>query len=194
MEAAAAEFTEMADQDLELVERHRYGDSTAFDEVYERYSPMVYNLALRLAGSTEEAEDLCQETFLKIYRHLAGFQGRSSLSTWIYRVALNNCRSRYRRQRRWRTRLLPDSTEQLERLEDGRRGPEERAVARDSVETISAAIVQLPRIFREAVVLRDIESLSYEEIAEVLGLRIGTVRSRIARGRDRLRSLLKEPD
>lgn len=181
----------MTDADLDLAQRHRYGDETAFEEIYERFGSMVFNLALRLCGEPEEAADLSQETFLKIHRHLSGFRGRSSLKTWVYRVTVNCCRSRYKRQRAWRTRVLPDSEEKLELLRDGRRSPEERAIARGAVDRIEEALAQLPAIYREAVLLRDIEGLTYEEISRVLGQRLGTVRSRIARGRDRLRALLE---
>ena len=83
--------------DVALVERHRCGDLQAFDEVYERFGEMVYNLALRLAGNREEAADLTQEIFLRIYRHLGSFGGRSTLKTWVFRIALNHCRDRLSR-------------------------------------------------------------------------------------------------
>lgn len=177
--------------DLDLAQRHRYGDEGAFDEVYERFGTMVYNLALRWCGEPEEAADLSQEAFLKIHRHLAGFRGRSSLKTWIYRVTLNCCRSRYKRQQSWRSRVLPVSDEKLQNLPDRHRSPEERAIARGTVRSIEEALGELPTIYREAIVLRDLEGLTYEEISRVSGLRLGTVRSRIARGRDRLRALLE---
>lgn len=191
MEAATARVSTMTETDRDLAQRHRYGDETAFEEIYDRFGAMVFNLALRLCGEPEEAADLSQETFLKIHRHLAGFRGRSSLKTWVYRVAINCCRSRYKRQRVWRSRLLSDSEERLERLPDSRRSPEERAIARSAVDSIEQALDQLPPIYREAVLLRDIEGLTYEEISHVLGQRLGTVRSRIARGRERLRVLLE---
>jgi RNA polymerase sigma-70 factor (ECF subfamily) len=181
----------MNDTDLDLTVRHRYGDEEAFEEIYRRFSQMVFNLALRMTGDPDEAADLSQETFLRIHRHLGGFKGRSSLKTWIYRVTVNCCRSRLRRTgRRKRMAVLADP-ETLARHPDSRRGPEEEALARDDEEVLAAALTHLPAVFREAVLLRDIEGLSYEEIAAVLGVRIGTVRSRIARGRDRLRLLLE---
>lgn len=181
----------MTDADLELVERHRYGDSGAFKELYRSYGSMVYNLALRLTGDAEEAADLCQETFLRVHRHLVGFEGRCSLRTWIYRVALNCCRSHFRRQRAWRAVRSPDSEQELKKLAARGRSPEQRAMARGTAERVATALAELPRIFREAVVLRDLEGLSYAEIAALLKLRPGTVRSRIARGRERLRLMLE---
>jgi len=191
MDAATVRESMRPEADLDLAQRHRYGDETAFEEIYDRFGGMVFNLALRLSGEPEEAADLSQETFLKIHRHLSGFRGRSSLKTWVYRVAVNCCRSRYKKQSAWRSRLLPESEEKLERLPDRRRSPEERAIARGAVGRIAQALAELPTIYREAVLLRDIEGLTYEEMSQVLGLRLGTVRSRIARGRDRLRVLLE---
>jgi RNA polymerase sigma-70 factor (ECF subfamily) len=190
MATATATSAATGESDRRLVERHRYGDSQAFEELYERFNPMVYNLALRMTGEPADAADLSQEIFLRVYRHLGKFRGRSSLKTWVYRVAINCCRSRYRHQLWWRRDRISEPAV-LESLADRRRGPEDRALAQDAGETVHRALRQLPVNFREAVVLRDIEGLSYEEIATITGLRLGTVRSRIARGRDRLRLLLE---
>jgi RNA polymerase sigma-70 factor, ECF subfamily len=177
--------------DIELVERHRCGDAQAFDEVYARFGEMVFNLAFRLSGNYEEAADLTQEVFLRVYRHLASFGGRSSLKTWIFRIALNHCRDRLSR---WRplTQPIGENTDEGElAYPDPSRGPEEMAVAAAEQRRVAHGLARLPGAFREAVILRDLEGLSYEEIAEVLGVRIGTVRSRIARGREQLRALLE---
>jgi RNA polymerase sigma-70 factor (ECF subfamily) len=178
--------------DVALVERHRCGDLQAFDEVYERFGEMVYNLALRLAGNREEAADLTQEIFLRIFRHLGSFGGRSTLKTWVFRIAINHCRDRL-------SRHYPVTQSIDEDVEDGGgvtiadpgRGPEELAVAHDQGRRVMEGLSRVQPVFREAVVLRDLEGLSYEEIAEVLGVRVGTVRSRIARGREQLRILLE---
>jgi RNA polymerase sigma-70 factor (ECF subfamily) len=190
--------------DRALAERHRTGDPEAFAEIYREYAEMVFNLALRLAGDRERAADLSQEIFLRIYRHLEGFRGRSSLKTWIYRVAVNHCRSRLRRRALVFEQLVPgrgsagdagrEERDPLLDLADPRRGPEERALAGDAERILQEALAGLPAVYREAVVLRDVEDLSYEEIAEVLGVRVGTVRSRIARGRRRLADLLRESE
>lgn len=180
--------------DLGLVERHRHGDPEAFEEVYRRFESLVYNLALRMSGRPEDAADLAQDVFLRIYRNLGGFRGRSSLKTWVFRVALNCCRSRLRRRQRRRGLDVHEPERRLENLPDPGRGPEERALVHDLGGRLERALGELPLPFREAVVLRDIHGLTYQEIALVAGVRIGTVRSRIARGRDRLRERLeKEP-
>lgn len=177
--------------DRELAERHRWGDAEAFDEVYKRFAAMVFGLAFRLAGRADRAEDLSQEVFIRVFRHLGRFDGRSSLKTWIYRVAINHCRSRLGR-RKWPTQsLIEDDVEQGVQLIDQRRGPEARTLADDTGRRIALALADVKPVFREAVVLRDLEGLTYDEIAEVLGVRIGTVRSRIARGRERLRKVLE---
>jgi RNA polymerase sigma-70 factor (ECF subfamily) len=177
--------------DVELVERHRCGDVRAFNEVYARFEEMVYNLSFRLSGNYEEAADLTQEIFLRVYRHLGSFGGRSSLKTWIFRIAVNHCRDRLSRWRPLTQPLGEDVGEGEVVYADPSRGPEELAMAADEGRRVAEGLARLPPVFREAVVLRDIEGLSYEEIAEVLGVRIGTVRSRIARGRDQLRVLLE---
>jgi RNA polymerase sigma-70 factor (ECF subfamily) len=182
--AAAAEAAALGGEERALVERHRYGDPGAFEEVYERFGEMVFNLALRLAGDREEAADLTQEAFLRVYRHLGKFGGRSTLKTWVYRVALNHCRSRLARRR---------SAEPLGAAEpvDPARGPEARALAGDAGRRVAAALAALPPAFREAVVLRDLEGLSYEEIAEVTGAPLGTVKVHIFRARKELAKNMK---
>lgn len=180
------------DLDIELVERHRCGDDAAFDEVYERFGEMVYNLALRLSGNREEAADLTQEIFLRIYRHLGSFGGRSTLKTWVFRVAVNHCRDRLSRHQVETEPILDGVEEREVAFADPARSPEELALAADDGRRVTAGLACLAPCFREAVVLRDLEGLSYEEIADVLGVRVGTVRSRIARGRDQLRVLLEK--
>jgi RNA polymerase sigma-70 factor (ECF subfamily) len=182
------------DLDLELVERHRFGDAQAFDEIYHRFDQMAYNLAFRLSGDAEVAADLTQEIFLRVFRHIGQFRGHSSLKTWIFRIAVNHCRSSLGRKHLLTQPFVDEPGEGGVlglNLPDPSRGPEDLAVAADESRRVAAGLARVPPKFREAVVLRDLEGLSYEEIAEVLGVRIGTVRSRIARGREQLRDLLE---
>jgi RNA polymerase sigma-70 factor, ECF subfamily len=178
-----------AHRDFDLADRHRYGDETAFRELYDRFSPMVFNLSLRLSGDPVRAQDLSQEIFLRVWKGLPRYRGGSSLKTWIYRIALNHCRGRLRR------RSLEIEEWTVEQWDGGptdpARGPEEALLARDDGRRVAAALLRLPVRFREAVVLRDLEGLSYQEVAAILRVRSGTVRSRIARGRERLRVLLE---
>lgn len=178
--------------DLDLATRHRYGDPQAFEEVHERFAQMVFNLAYRMSGTIEVAEDLAQETFIRIYRHLGRFNGRSTLKTWVYRVTVNHCRSKLGRRRYPSQPLAEENAGEGVKLVDEGRSPEDLTVARDTGRQVSRALLEVGVVFREAVILRDLEGLSYDEIAEVLGVRIGTVRSRIARGRERLRIVLEK--
>lgn len=192
MAATTAATSLSTNTDLDLAMRHRYGDEEAFEEVYSRFAKMVFNLAYRMSGKADEAEDLSQEVFLRIYRHLGRFNGRSALKTWIYRVTLNHCRSKLGRRRYPTQPLAEENDGEGARLVDENRSPEEKALARDTGRQVSRALRQVKPVFREAVVLRDLQGLSYDEIAEVLKVRIGTVRSRIARGRERLRIVLEK--
>lgn len=180
------------DDERTLVERHRYGDPEAFAEVYEKYSGMVYNLALRMSGSADRAQDLSQDVFLRVYRSLGRFRGQSSLKTWIYRICVNQCRSRLARRRLQPEPHSRDGAAVESEPVDRSRGPEDLAMARETARRVEAALMRVPRVFRESVILRDLEGLSYQEIGSILGIRVGTVRSRIARGRDQLRRVLEE--
>jgi RNA polymerase sigma-70 factor, ECF subfamily len=174
------------------VSRFLAGDVTGFEVIVRRYSGMVFGLAARLVGPFD-AEDVVQETFLRAYRSLESFRGESSLKTWLYAIALN--RVRVRRGTLARLRGLfgagsgptPDFS-LLDNATDPERTPEENALLSDQRRRLRKAVLDLPEEFRTAVVLRDLEGLSYEEVASVLTVPIGTVRSRLARGR----ALLKE--
>lgn len=191
----AAELEPAADPraaELALVDRHRHGDPDAFLELYRTHAGMAYSVALRMSGDPDEAADLTQEIFLRVFRHLGRFRGGSRLKTWLYRVALNHCRSKLGR-RRPSGPSLDDEETRIEAV-DPRRNPEERAASGERAHQLSRALLALDPVFREAVVLRDVEELGYEEIAQVLRVPIGTVRSRIARGRARLREIVLEEE
>lgn len=190
MDAWVVRSAGIADAERELVERHATGDAGAFDEVYTRFSGMVYRLALRMSGGREEALDIAQEVFLRIHRHLAGFRGGSSLKTWVYRITLNQCRTAGLRSRSRSASI--DDQEAAIAVIDPAAGPEALAARSEFFARVERALAALPPEFREALVLRDVDELSYEEIATVLRVPLGTVRSRIARGRERLRAQLEE--
>ena len=158
-------------------------------EIFDSYQSMIYNLALRYCGDPSKAEDLAQEALLKVATKLHTFRGRSSLKTWIYRVAVNSFRSRLRR-RRLETRSLDDAVTAKEPV-DRATSPEQRADGAERNSQLARALATLPRSFREAVLLRDVEGLSYGEISQITRCRLGTVRSRIARGREALRKTLE---
>jgi RNA polymerase sigma-70 factor (ECF subfamily) len=187
----------------ELISRLRAGEMNAFEDLVFEYQPLVYALSLRILNDAEDARDATQETFLKVYRHFERFRGEASLKTWICRIAINQARSTerwWRRRFRRETSSLDDS---LSAGEDSRpvtellaspgATPEAAAIARERSERIERGLATLKNDFRTAVILRDLEGMSYEEIAYALDISIGTVKSRIARGREMLRQyLLKE--
>jgi RNA polymerase sigma-70 factor (ECF subfamily) len=183
-------------EDLRLVDALRDGAESAYEELITRFQQPVYALALRLLDDQGEACDVVQEVFLKVFRNIGSFRGQSSLKTWIYRITVNeahNARRWFFRHRRREVELdhAPEDTRDWkEIIPDGSRSPYDVALDREQHVMIEAALERINPIFREAVVLRDIMDLSYEEIAEVLGVSLGTVKSRILRGREALREKL----
>lgn len=189
-----------AGQVAQLVRRARAGDHAAFDALVEEYSSQVYNLALRITGSREEAEDCVQEAFLRAYAALPRFRGRAAFSTWLYRVALNVACDAARRRRRAPLAVselatgedpAPDLDRPLgEGLPPRRESPEEGAILHQRRRVILEAIQRLPEHQRAVLVLYDLQGFSYEEIARITGARVGTVKSRLSRARLALRDLL----
>jgi RNA polymerase sigma-70 factor (ECF subfamily) len=183
-------------EDLRLIEALRGGSDAAYEELIQRFQQPVYALALRLLDDQGEACDVVQEVFLKVFRNIGSFRGQSSLKTWIYRITVNeahNARRWFFRHRRREVELdqsQDDSRDWKEVIADGSRSPFDVAFDREQHVMIEAALERINPIFREAVVLRDITDLSYEEIAEILGVSLGTVKSRILRGREALREKL----
>jgi RNA polymerase sigma-70 factor (ECF subfamily) len=199
-EAAAASPSEVrAAGEAQFVERLRAGEAAAFDRLVQERSGDVYALLYRLTEDAEEARDLTQETFLRAFQSISRFRGDADLKTWLYRIAINQARNRWR----WWRRRRRDQTVSLD-AERGERqetlsaslpdrlqpDPEQETLARERERVLSRALQTLGRPFREAVVLRDVEGLSYEEIAATLEISIGTVKSRLSRGRIELRRKL----
>jgi len=182
--------------DLRLVESLRQGSEWAYEELLARFQQPVYTLALRLLNNPSEACDVVQEVFLKVFRNVGNFHGRSTLKTWIYRITVNeahNARRWFFRHRHREVELDANPNEKRdwkEIIPDNNRSPFDVAFDREQHVMIEAALERINPIFRESVVLRDITDLSYEEIAGVLGVSLGTVKSRILRGREALREEL----
>ena len=179
-----------------LVERCRRGDPLAFARLVSLHEGMVLNLAARLLGDPEEAKDIAQDVFLQVYRTLPRFEGRSTVRTWIYRIVVNQCRNR---QRWWRRRRRASSCpiEEISAADEARMsavapaaGPFERLARRERARRMEVALLALSFDHRAVLLLREVEGLSCEEIASTLALPIGTVKSRLARGRDGLRRAL----
>ena len=170
--------------------------SLVFDELFERYQSMVFNLAYRILGDREEALDISQEVFLIIYRKMHRFRGDSSLKTWIYRIAINRASNRYRWWNRLRRRGTVSLDQHLARgaglnlsetLETDDRSPEENLLSKERSLEIQRSLLHLPVSQRVAIIMRDIQGMSYEEIAAATQTSLGTVKSRIARGREELK-------
>ncbi len=182
--------------DLRLIEALREGSEPAYEELLARFQQPVYTLSLRLLDDPAEASDVVQEVFLKIFRNIGSFRGQSTLKTWIYRITVNeahNARRWFFRHKRKEVELDTSPEEARnwkEIIADGSRSPFDEAVDHEQHAMIEAALERINPIFREAVVLRDITDMSYEEIAEILGVSLGTVKSRILRGREALREEL----
>lgn len=177
-------------QDLELVSRARGGDVAAFTELVRRYETRIWNLAYRLVSNADDAADVAQETFLAAFEGLKRFRAESSFYTWLYRIAVNRALA-HRAARAGRRDAAAGDGAALETAADGGAGPEASAAARERSAAIDTAIRRLPEDFRAVVVLKDVEGLEYEEIAEALGIALGTVKSRLHRGRMILRDALR---
>ena len=180
--------------DLDLIEGLRNGVESAYERLIALYQQPVYNLVFRLLNDPSDACDVVQEVFVKIFRNIKAFRGQSSLKTWVYRIALNEAHNRRRwfgRHKRQEVDLERDEAltglSLQETLPDSGSSPFELALSVEAQNLIEEALQALSPAFREAVVLRDVEELSYEEISDVLGINIGTVKSRILRGREALR-------
>src|SRR6185369_16840309 len=198
--ASAAEIEVRPTPDEQFLERLRRGDAAAYERLVAEHSGDVYALLFRLTSDSEEARDLTQETFLRAFQSIGRFRGDASLKTWIYRIGINQARNRWR----WWRRRRRDVTVSLDATDDQREqplaatlpcenspSPEQQTLAREREAQLREALCGLRRSYREAVILRDVEGFSYEEIAQTLQISIGTVKSRISRGRLELRQQLE---
>ena len=180
--------------DEDLIERFQQGEVASFNELVNRYKDPLFNYVSRMLKDPVYAEDIVQETFVRVYRNKDRYQKIAKFSTWIYTIAINLTKTEIRRQnlRRFysisqqndegKTFELPDHKVNIEK------GTEDTIIG----EHIREAIDKLPKTFREVIILRDIQELSYEEISKIVGVPLGTIKSRVNRGRNRLQKLLKD--
>ena len=177
-----------------LIKRVLAGDPEAFSDLMAIHEKQVYNLCLRMTGHPEDAQDLAQEAFIKAWRGLRFYKFESSFSTWLYRLTSNVCIDFLRQQKRRATGSLTVTDEEGEETEleivDPAPLPEQQASDREDQAQIAEALNQLEVEFRLALTLRVVDDLSYEQIGEVLDLKPGTVKSRIARARTKLKKIL----
>jgi RNA polymerase sigma-70 factor (ECF subfamily) len=166
-----------AAQDAELLARVVGGDHEAFNQIMRNNEDRVFSVCLRIMGDRDHALDATQETFLTAFRKADQFQGNSALGTWIYRIAVNTCYDMLRKQKRRKTDPIP---EHLDPADHAALDAVDSAALRPEIEL---ALLALPPEFRSAVVLSDIEGMGLPEVADVLGVPVGTVKSRVFRGR-----------
>ncbi|MDB6166942.1 MAG: polymerase subunit sigma-24 [Lacunisphaera sp.] len=194
-------FASVAAQDADLVRRFNSGDETAFAEIMERYRAHVLALVRRSLNNDHDAEDITQDTFIRAHRGLANFRGESALSTWLFRIALNLARNRYwyffRRQRHNTISLDQPITENqsyglTEVMAADSPSPLRQAMHNEFVDLVAHCLDRLEGPYREILRMRYIRHYSYEEIGEALHINFGTVKSRVARAREKLRKLILE--
>ena len=198
--ATAASVEPRSANETQFIERLKRGDAAAFEVLIAERSGEIYGLLYRLTENSEEARDLTQETFLRAFQSIENFRGEADLRTWIYRIAINQARNRWR----WWRRRRRDSTVSLDSRDerdnklikvmlpaDNGNTPEQDTLAHERERVLRTALASLGRAYRETVILRDIEGFSYEEVAATLRISIGTVKSRLARGRAELRRKLE---
>ena len=183
-------------QDELLIRRAQSGDEGAFEQLLLAHQKSVYNLCLRMAGNPDDALDLSQEAFIRAWRALGQYQFDAAFSTWLFRLTSNICIDFLRKQKRQQHMSLTATDEDESGEEfavpDPAPGPEEQAVHNERRQAVARAMAALPEDYRAVMQLRAVEELSYEQIAEILDIKVGTVKSRLARARTQLRKILKD--
>lgn len=171
----------------QLIERAIRGDAHAFNELMSAQERRMFAVAMRMFGNREDAEDCLQDAMIRIYRAISGFKFQSSFSTWVYRVTMNTCLDELRRRKNRPNTSLDGLLDAGWMPADGQDTPEQHAIRSEVRGSLYGFIGELPEDMRAAVVLRDIQGLAYEDIATALDTNVGTVKSRISRGREKLR-------
>ena len=182
----------MPTEETQLIRRAQCGDRDAFAQLLKRFKQPVYHQALRMVGHAEDAADLTQEVFLKVWQGLPSFQGDSTFSTWLYRLVSNACVDLLRRDGRRRASAGPSLDDEELNLDvpDPAPSPQDAAERQELREEIERGLSALSPEHREVLILREIHQLRYDEIADSLSLDVGTVKSRISRARKQLRNFL----
>jgi RNA polymerase sigma-70 factor (ECF subfamily) len=191
--------SEMSSEDAQLIARFLDRDEQAFDQLVLKYQHLVYNLCLRMLENPEDAADCAQETFIKVYQALKGFRFESSFSTWLYRITINNCKNKVNsKERRTRNQMIaidhletPEGERVPLEIKDDGESPAYLVEQKMTLEMILKAIGALPADQKILVILCDIDDRSYDEIVQITGLKLGTVKSRLARARYQLRKRLE---
>jgi RNA polymerase sigma-70 factor, ECF subfamily len=174
--------------DRELLTRCKGGDRAAFEQLVLKYQDRIYNLCRHMLQDADDARDAAQDVFIKAYGNLKGYRPEASLYTWIYRIAVNTCLD-YNKKSRPETF---DEESEVDNVASSKPSPERLYQSKETGRLIEAALQKLPKKLRAAIVLKEIEELSYEEIADTLDTSVGTVKSRISRAREELQKLLEK--
>lgn len=174
----------------ELIARLQKRDEAAFEELIRQYEKKVYTLCFRMCGNSEDAEEAAQDAFLALWRGIDRFRQESSLSTWIYRLATNACIDTLRRRKKQSGSVSLDDEELFVDAVDTSPQPQETVEHRETQKLLQEGLSALPEEYRKVLILREVEGLSYTEIAESASIELGTVKSRISRGRSLLRNFL----
>lgn len=195
-QARVSTWADVGGREAALIQRCAEGDEAAYSELLGEHQRMVIQLAVNLLGDRDEALDLSQEVFLRVFRTIHRFRGQSSLRTWIYRIAVNQARNR---QRFWRRRHRADQISldlhvaaHGDLPSSGGSGPDRLLAQKELASRLEHALEHLPFDQRTAIILREVDGLSYDEIAYSLGVAVGTVKSRLTRARQALRLELRE--
>lgn len=198
MNAEKKTRSDSSENDTDLVYAFKRGNHSAFEKIVLKYQDRVYNLCYRFLGDRQEAEDSAQEIFIKVYKALKGFRLKSSFYTWLYRIAVNTCKNRIKslEYRRSKSRVSTDDDQEnkdygIPVFTDQNNLPDINLEQREKIKRIQEAINSLPPDQKMMVILRDIEGLSYEEIAGITNSRLGTVKSKLSRARLSLRNKLE---
>ena len=171
----------------ELIQKAGRGDAYAFEQLMAAHENKMYAVALRMCGNREDAQDCLQEAMIRVFRSISGFKGQSSFSTWVYRITMNTCLDELRRRKNRPNTSLDGLYDAGWSPVDPGQTPEKSALIKDMRRQLQAFIRELPEDMRAAIVLRDVEGYSYDEIASMLDVNVGTIKSRISRGREKLR-------
>ena len=175
-----------------LLRRACKGDVQAFEELMQSHESRIYAIALRMMGNREDAQDCAQEAMVRIYRAMGSFKGQSALATWIYRITMNTCLDELRRRKARKVTSLDSLVDNGWSPTDTGDTPEEHGLHVEKQNSLNQAIQSLPDDMRAAIILRDVKGYSYDEIASILDANVGTIKSRISRGREKLREILSK--
>jgi RNA polymerase sigma-70 factor (ECF subfamily) len=181
---------EGAERDEDLLRRFLEGEERAFTTLMQRHENRIFSLALRITGDRTDALDATQDAFISAFKRASSFRGEAAFSTWLYRIGINSCNDLLRRKGRLPIPRDDEAAEEREAASSPGRSLEEEVVTRVD---LTAALAALPMEYREALAMHDLGGVPYEDIATVTGVAVGTVKSRISRGRQKLAKLLEQP-